>query len=236
MAELLPEAQLTNWHRTKKVTSKYVYRRAGVAVSESPEGPFRFVHALLPNGEKSLDLQLWQEEGGESDGPAFLVRSVNNKFVGATRLSPDYLTTVNGMTTLVKPALEGMALFRNPADDALCAVMSHLTGWEPNPLVFLRSRRRGGGPCAAKCTLDDPGLGWERLGNPTGEHASFNMQPTYATTARDAQGNWLRDNWLRAGPHGLPDAGYAWLPMEFGRDGSAEIRRMANWSTAAPFD
>jgi hypothetical protein len=78
-AELIEEAQLTNWHRLKHVKHKYVYRRAGVAVSESVTGPFAFVHALQPDGEKSLDLQLWQEEGGERDGPAFLVRSVNNK-------------------------------------------------------------------------------------------------------------------------------------------------------------
>lgn len=162
------------------------------------------------------------------------------KFVGASRLSPDYLTTLKGVTMLAKPALEGMALFRHPKDDALCAVMSHLTGWEPNPLVFLRSRRRGGGACAAKCTLDDPGLGWERLGNPTGEHASFNMQPTFSTVVKDATGErfvvLMSDNWLRAGPRGLADAGYAWLPMEFKKDGGAVLQRITNWSVAAPFD
>jgi len=56
---------------------RYFYRRAGVAMSDSPIGPFRFVHALQPDGLPSLDLQLFQEPD-QSRG-AFLIRSVDNK-------------------------------------------------------------------------------------------------------------------------------------------------------------
>jgi len=59
-AEALPASQVTEWHRKKGILYKYIYRRAGVAVSSSPCGPFKFLHALLPDGEKSLDLQLFQ--------------------------------------------------------------------------------------------------------------------------------------------------------------------------------
>jgi hypothetical protein len=37
---------------------KYWLRRAGVAVADRPEGPFLFAHALRPDGEASLDLQV----------------------------------------------------------------------------------------------------------------------------------------------------------------------------------
>ena len=33
---------------------RYHFRHAGVAVSTQPEGPFRFVHALRPDGLESL--------------------------------------------------------------------------------------------------------------------------------------------------------------------------------------
>lgn len=38
---------------------KYWIRRAGVAVADHPQGPFLFAHALKPDGEASLDLQVW---------------------------------------------------------------------------------------------------------------------------------------------------------------------------------
>jgi len=37
---------------------KYWIRRAGVAVADYPQGPFVFVHAIKPDGEASLDLQV----------------------------------------------------------------------------------------------------------------------------------------------------------------------------------
>jgi len=55
---------------------RYWFRRAGVAMADSPTGPFRFVHALEPDGLPSLDLQLFEETDGKS---AFLIRSVNNE-------------------------------------------------------------------------------------------------------------------------------------------------------------
>jgi hypothetical protein len=56
---------------------RYFFRRAGVAMAASPAGPFRFVHALQPDGLPSLDLQLFQEP--DPARGAFLIRSVDNK-------------------------------------------------------------------------------------------------------------------------------------------------------------
>jgi hypothetical protein len=54
-------------------------------------------------------------------------RSVNNEYVGMSRLSDDYLSTTGGVLSSIRPCLEGMAVFRNPGDNGLYAIMSHLT-------------------------------------------------------------------------------------------------------------
>jgi hypothetical protein len=41
--------------------ANYVFRRAGVAVSSSPSGPFKPIRALRPNGLESLDINLYTE-------------------------------------------------------------------------------------------------------------------------------------------------------------------------------
>lgn len=50
-----------------------------------------------------------------------------------------------------------MAIFRHP-NGTYYAITSHLTGWNPNPLMLFR---------AAGPTLADPQ--WVDMGNPTGE-------------------------------------------------------------------
>ena len=119
-----------------------------------------------------------------------------------------------------------MAVFRHP-NGTYYAIFSHLTGWDPNPLVLLR---------AAGSSLADPQ--WENMGNPTHEPKSYNLQPTSVLRLSDARGRpyfvLLGDNWKHAGPRGLRDAGYVWLPMIFSRS-SVRLQRLGNWSVARPF-
>ena len=77
-----------------------------------------------------------------------------------SRLSDDYLTTTGGVVSTVRPCLEGMAVFRHPGDETLYAVMSHLSGWEPNPLVLLRAHRMlpNGGGVGERCRFPGCGL------------------------------------------------------------------------------
>ena len=120
-------------HRVRR----YSFRSAGVAVAKAPEGPFKFVHAVQPDGLESLDLQLFQEP--TDPDRAFLIRSVGNQFVAISPLSRDFLNcekdiSSEGPTSTIKPALEGMAIFRYPyaterdGGGSLFAIMSHLTG------------------------------------------------------------------------------------------------------------
>jgi len=167
------------------------------------------------------------------------------RYVGMSRLSSDYLSTVGGVLSSVRPCLEGMAVFRHPGDETLYAVMSHLSGWEPNPLVLLRAHKTApGGGMGERCKGPDCGLDhgellWLPLGNPTHHPKSYNAQPTFVMTLKDKHAKpyvmLMSDNWLYAGPRGLKDAGYIWLPLEFtGADG-LRISKMRNWTMESPF-
>ena len=50
---------------------------------------------IHPDGLNSFDMGVWQED----DGSAFLVRSVNNEYVGISQLSPDYTATTGLVST-----------------------------------------------------------------------------------------------------------------------------------------
>ena len=58
-------------------------------------GPYEWVHVIHPDGLNSFDMGVWQED----DGSAFLVRSVNNEYLGISQLAPDYSTTTGLVST-----------------------------------------------------------------------------------------------------------------------------------------
>jgi len=63
---------------------------------------------------------------------------------------------------------------------------------------------------ARGASLADPK--WTNMGNPTHEPRSFHAQPTYVVGLTDKKKRpyfmLMSDNWVRAGPRGLQDAGY----------------------------
>eukprot|EP01065_Artemidia_motanka_P006625 TRINITY_DN13249_c0_g1_i1.p2 TRINITY_DN13249_c0_g1~~TRINITY_DN13249_c0_g1_i1.p2 ORF type:complete len:353 (+),score=127.68 TRINITY_DN13249_c0_g1_i1:64-1059(+) len=199
----------------------YKYRHAGVAVSKTPAGPFKFVHGMQPDGIPSLDMSLFRDP---FDGQAYFIRSCNNQYVGISRLTSDYLNSTGVISTHSK--FEGMALFRLP-NGTYYIVTSHLTGWNPNPLMLFRAEGK---------TLDDPQ--WVSLGNPTGDSTSFNSQPTYVVQHSTASGEpyfvYMADNWVHAGPDGLIDAAYIWLPFKFEKD-TVTLSKLDQWDLNDPF-
>jgi len=198
----------------------YAFRHAGVATASHPAGPFTFVHAVLPDGIPSLDMSLWVDV----DQKAYFIRSCANEYVGISGLTEDYLNTTGLLSTA--PKFEGMALFRH-TNGTLYVIASHMTGWDPNPLMLFRSD----GP-----NLADPR--WVNLGNPTGDKVSFNTQPTYVVPFTTDNGFvyniYMADNWLHGGRRGLVDASYVWLPIRFEGDG-VYIDRAETWDLQDPF-
>ena len=85
--------------------ANYVYRRAGVAVSATPNGPFKPIRALRPNGLESLDMNLFTD-----NGETYLIRAcTKNQYLGISKLTKD-LTNVEGSIVSVLKAKVGAAL------------------------------------------------------------------------------------------------------------------------------
>jgi len=148
---------------------------------------------------------------------------------GISRLTSDYLNSTGVIST--HDVFEGMALFRH-ANGTYYMMTSHLTGWDPNPLMLFR---------AQGTSLDDPQ--WINMGNPTGDHTSFNSQPTYVVQYTPANGQpyfvYMGDNWVHCpnedGTEGpLINACYMWLPIHF-HDSSITMEYNGAWDLDNPF-
>jgi hypothetical protein len=204
----------------------YKYRHVGVAQAEDPAGPFVYVHGMKPDGINSLDMSLFRDP---VDAQAYFIRSCDNKYVGISRLTDDYLNSTGIIST--HSVFEGMAIFRH-RNGTYYMITSHLTGWNPNPLVLFR---------AAGDTLDDPQ--WVNMGNPTSDPTSFNSQPTYVVEYAPASGDpyfvYMADDWVHC-PNGdgtkgpLINACYIWLPIAF-REDSVAIEWRPHWDLDDPF-
>lgn len=168
----------------------------GVATCDTVAGEYAYVHGFQPDGQRSLDMGLWQE----ADGTAFLVRSVDNQFAGFSQLTPDYLNTTRDGIVSRGPRCEGQAVWRDGDDYYLLG--SHLTGWSANPAIL----------ATAKAPL--VGASWTVLGNPSDDGTTFDSQSTYVLPYRHAGSGktlllYMGDRWNR----GHAPNPYVWLPL-----------------------
>ena len=112
--------------------SQYSVRRVGVAVSyELSGGRFTFVRSFQPDGFPSLDMSVYEDRVNGSVQGAYFVRSVDNSYVGISRLSDDYMDTT-GLCSVIPEAREGHAIFHH--NERYFMLTSHLTGWAANDM------------------------------------------------------------------------------------------------------
>lgn len=137
----------------------------GVAVSESPSGPFTYSHKFLggnsPNG--TGDFAMFKDE----DGALYhlTVRKPDKSFVIA-KMRDDYLLPAGKYEVCegITSRTEAPALFKK--DGTYYMLASGSTGWEPNPARYFTSKNLSGpwvyqgNPCEG--TNPDNGLGKEK--------------------------------------------------------------------------
>jgi lysophospholipase L1-like esterase len=183
----------------------YGYARAGVAVSDRPEGPYRYLGSSRPNGQMSRDLTAFQDE----DGRAYLVySSENNNTMHVCLLSKDYLSpTAVYDRILIGQRREAPAMFKSRGKYYL--ITSLCSGWDPN---------------AARWAVADSMLGeWRQEGNPcVGPDAetTFDSQSTFVLPLGPDSFLFMADRWKK---RDLPGSGYLWLPLKV-VDGKVQIR------------
>ncbi len=170
---------------------------AGVAVSDSPIGPFKYIESFRPNDGMSRDQTLFVDD----DGTAYqFCSSENNQTLHINRLTDDYLRPDGTFVRqFVDMAREAPAVFKYKGKYYMLS--SGCTGWDPN---------------RAELAVADNIMGeWRVVGDPcTGPDAdkTFYGQSTYVIPVKPKKGLFIAcfDMWKKKD---LADSRYIWLPL-----------------------
>ena len=182
----------------------YSYAGVGVAVSDSPTGPFCMVKVMQPNRQDSRDMTVFRDV----DGRAYLFHSSNfNKTMYISALDEDY-TDVTGVYSPVMADQTREAPAPFCRDGVYYMITSGCTGWSPNAALYAVS--------------DNVFSGWRLIDNPCvgpNFRKTFGGQSTYVF---ETGGVWylMLDHWH---PDDLRNSGYSILPISF-TDNGIEVR------------
>lgn len=200
--------------------SGYGDSQAGVAVSDKPQGPFRFLGMHRPVAASTYrDMNLFVDD----DGSAYaLYAGEENYTLHIVRLNADWTAPeqpmVEGETwlrTLIRGHREAPAPFKHRGKYYL--ITSGATGWNPNPGQYAVADRMLGP--------------WKAVTNPfvgAGKEITFGSQSTFVLPVPGKPGSfiYLGDRW---NPQNLSDARYVWLPFQMKEDGAFEIAWRDAW-------
>ena len=214
--------------------SNYAAACAGVAVSDTPFGPYRFVgryrlNTCPPDQEDKYpqskgmarDMNLFKD----TDGTAYIIySSEENLTLYISKLNDEYtyLATdpgeavygVDFIRLFPGAQREAPALFLK--DRQYYLMTSGCTGWAPNQARFY---------------VADSVMGeWESKGDPCLDdenHTTFESQSTCIFFDPKSE-TWIYmgDRWFE---DNLSDSRYIWLPVEFKENGDMEISFVSEW-------
>lgn len=214
----------------------YHHAHAGIALSDTPAGPFTFREQIRPiqdnfnyrdddpDRQKTLggtfrDMNLFVDDDGkayvfyasEGNGTMYVVR-LNEAYTGSE--SPAELQKT-WARILVGKMREAPAPFKYKGRYYL--ITSGCTGWAPN-----------GADYAVADNIFGP---WESKGNPcqgTNADLTFGAQSSYVIPVSDKPGVFifLADRW---NPRQLSDSRYVWLPLILQPDGSFTLTWRERW-------
>ena len=236
--------------RTKKFvmwfhqdSPNYAAARSGVAVSDTPAGPFTYLGSFRPNagvrplnataadleprpgnllardfedGQMARDMTLFVDD----DGTAYqFYASESNQTMHVSQLSDDYLQPAGKYARIfIGRAYEAPAVFKHHGRYYL--IGSGTTGWDPNP---------------ARAAVADSIFGpWQELGNPCrgeGAELTFRAQSSFVVAVAGRPGVFIAqfDRWQK---WNLPESRYVWLPVEFDATQHLVIRWQDRWTLA----
>jgi hypothetical protein len=222
----------------------YSAARAGVAVSETPTGPFTYLGSFRPNkgvwpvnvsardkhygktnflardfagGQMARDMTLFVDD----DGKAYqFYASEDNGTMHVSQLTDDYLRPAGKYARIfIGRMTEAPAVFKH--NDKYYLLASGCSGWDPNTA---RS--------AVATNIFGP---WTELGNPcrgTNSDITFFSQSAFVLPVVGRPNEFIAmfDRWEK---WDLRDSRYVWLPLEFSADGKPVLRWQDHWSLPA---
>jgi len=193
-------------------SSSYSDRRAGVATSTTPCGPYTYLGSTRPLGNQSRDLGLFKDD----DGTAYLMHDDPAGLLRIDRLSADYTSAQSAVATF--PELEAPAIAKVSGRYFLLA--SHLTGWSTNDNVY-----------ATATSLAGPWSGFTNVA-PAGTN-TYNSQTSFLLPVTGSAGTsyvYVGDRW-NAGD--LNSSLPVWLPITLTAGGTAVLSWFSSWGIDA---
>jgi len=225
-------------------TTSYSAARSGVAVSDNPTGPFKYLGSFRPNagiwpenvtaadklvsdsnplardfekGQMARDMTVFVDD----DGKAYqFYSSEENPVMHVSLLTDDYLRPAGKYARIfIGRSMEAPTVFKRAGK--YYVVASGCSAWAPN---------------AARSAVADNIFGpWTELGNPcVGNDAdkTFSSQSTFVLPVQGRADTFIfmADRWNQ---WDLPDSRYVWLPLEFTADGKPLLRWHEQWSLNA---
>lgn len=180
----------------------YTKAMAGVAISNTPVGPFSYLGSFKPSGGDSRDQTIFRDD----DGRAYQIASSEwNKTMYISLLNDDYTRTTGIFTrNFIDSSREAPAVFKR--NGKYYIITSACTGWDPNQ---------------ANIAVADSMLGtWMVIGNPcSGKDAdkTFYAQSTFVLPVQGKNDLYIAmfDRWNKTN---LINSRYIWLPMKFTND------------------
>jgi|WetSurMetagenome_2_1015567.scaffolds.fasta_scaffold12470_3 hypothetical protein len=190
----------------------YSYARAGVAISDNPQGPYVYQGSLRPDNQMSRDMTLFKDD----DGKAYhFFSSENNAVMHISLLTDDYLKP-SGIERriFIDKSREAPAVFKR--NNKYYIITSACTGWLPNAAII----------ASADSILGE----WKELYNPCmgpKRDSTFISQSTYVLPVEGKPDSYIfmADRWNKTN---LEDSRYIWLPLVF-RNDSARIEWQDSW-------
>ena len=219
---------------SSKGQSNYGKAKAGVAISDSPVGPFKLLGTYLLVQDDNYD-HTWDNIGGhvrdmnlfqDDDGTAYVIYSsdgntntyiakLNDEYTGISKSQGGKpVEGVDYIVTFVKNQREAPAMFK--ANGKYYMITSGCTGWSPNPASY---------------AIADKVLGeWKTIGNPCtddGASTTYDTQSTCVYKVDEGEYIYMGDRWFSGT---LRDSRYVWLPIEFDINGYIYIKKYTNWN------
>jgi hypothetical protein len=193
--------------------NSYSIAELGVAVSDSPTGPFIVKDHFRPNGHESRDIGMYFDPETKKAYIGYAAGHVNLT-IRIVELSDDYLSiTTNDVD--IKAHCEGPGILKKGGIFYL--LTSGCSGWTPNPATYYTSTDILG----PYTNQGHPFIG--DAGN-----NSFNSQPCYIFKIpgyRDAY-LYMGDRWNGGG---RPDSQYVFLPITITEGGRMELHWRDEW-------
>lgn len=189
---------------------RYTRAEVGLAVSDTPTGPFTYMGSQRPGSHDSRDFAAFQDR----DGRAYLFCSSDwNATMRVWELDKTYTKlTGSGKEILIDQAREAPALWHSGEKYLLFS--SGCTGWSPNTMLYAESSAIFG----SWRLIDDPCHG-------PGARQTFGAQSA-AVFAANGQPYLLLDHWH---PDDLRNSGYTILPVTF-ENGMPTVNWQGEWT------